>query len=142
MSDNNVIKLAQPEAFTDSLTEILRSGARLERVTVPDIVVYGSDHVSGSAIQVVQPFTIYLAPLAQLEQADEKPLAKYPHADLELVFDLKLAKTKDGLELRLDFADLRGVLGVPVPSDLQQRVKDALSAALQATPLGYSLRRG
>jgi hypothetical protein len=95
VSDNNVIKLAQPEAF-DSLTEILRSGARLEHVTVPDIVVYGSDHVSGSAIQVVQPFTIYLAPLAQLEQADEKPLAKYPHADLELVFDLKLAKTKDG----------------------------------------------
>ena len=28
MSDNNVIKLAQPGAFTDSLTEILRSGAR------------------------------------------------------------------------------------------------------------------
>src|SRR6201993_3430298 len=27
-SDNNVIKLAQPGAFTDSLTEILRSGAR------------------------------------------------------------------------------------------------------------------
>src|SRR5271169_5314313 len=103
-----------------------KSDRLLERVTVPDIVVYGSDHVSGSAIQVVQPFTIYLAPLAQLEQADEKPLAKYPHADLELVFDLKLAKTKDGLELRLDFADLRGELGVPVPSDLQQRVKDAL----------------
>ena len=29
MSDSNVIKLAQPEAFIDSLTEILRSGARL-----------------------------------------------------------------------------------------------------------------
>ena len=28
MSDSNVIKLAQPGAFTDSLTEILRSGAR------------------------------------------------------------------------------------------------------------------
>ena len=28
MSDSNVIKLAQPEAFSDSLTEILRSGAR------------------------------------------------------------------------------------------------------------------
>ena len=28
MSDNNVIKLAQPGAFTDSLTEILRNGAR------------------------------------------------------------------------------------------------------------------
>ena len=28
MSDTNVIKLAQPGAFTDSLTEILRSGAR------------------------------------------------------------------------------------------------------------------
>jgi putative transposase len=28
VSDNNVIKLAQPGAFTDSLTEILRSGAR------------------------------------------------------------------------------------------------------------------
>jgi putative transposase len=28
MSDNNVIKLTQPGAFTDSLTEILRSGAR------------------------------------------------------------------------------------------------------------------
>ena len=28
MSDSNVIKFAQPEAFTDSLTEILRSGAR------------------------------------------------------------------------------------------------------------------
>jgi hypothetical protein len=26
--DSNVIKLAQPGAFTDSLTEILRSGAR------------------------------------------------------------------------------------------------------------------
>jgi putative transposase len=29
VSDSNVIKLAQPEAFIDSLTEILRSGARL-----------------------------------------------------------------------------------------------------------------
>jgi hypothetical protein len=28
VSDNNVIKLAQPGTFTDSLTEILRSGAR------------------------------------------------------------------------------------------------------------------
>ena len=28
MSDSNVIKLAQPGAFTDSLTEILRRGAR------------------------------------------------------------------------------------------------------------------
>ena len=28
MSDSNVIKFAQPGAFTDSLTEILRSGAR------------------------------------------------------------------------------------------------------------------
>ena len=28
MSDSNVIKLAQPGAFTDCLTEILRSGAR------------------------------------------------------------------------------------------------------------------
>ena len=28
MSDSNVIQLAQPGAFTDSLTEILRSGAR------------------------------------------------------------------------------------------------------------------
>ena len=28
MSDSNLIKLAQPGAFTDSLTEILRSGAR------------------------------------------------------------------------------------------------------------------
>ena len=28
MSDSNVIKLAQPGAFTDSLTEILRNGAR------------------------------------------------------------------------------------------------------------------
>ena len=28
MSDHNVIKLAQPGAFTDSLTEILRNGAR------------------------------------------------------------------------------------------------------------------
>ena len=28
MSDSNVIKLAQPGTFTDSLTEILRSGAR------------------------------------------------------------------------------------------------------------------
>ena len=28
MSDSNVIKLTQPGAFTDSLTEILRSGAR------------------------------------------------------------------------------------------------------------------
>src|SRR5437016_12398072 len=28
MTDSNVIKLAQPGAFTDSLTEILRSGAR------------------------------------------------------------------------------------------------------------------
>ena len=28
MSDSNVIKLAQPGVFTDSLTEVLRSGAR------------------------------------------------------------------------------------------------------------------
>ena len=28
MSESNVIKLAQPGTFTDSLTEILRSGAR------------------------------------------------------------------------------------------------------------------
>ena len=28
MSDSNVIKLAQPGAFSDSLTEILRNGAR------------------------------------------------------------------------------------------------------------------
>ena len=28
MTDNNVFKLAQPETFTESLTEILRSGAR------------------------------------------------------------------------------------------------------------------
>ena len=28
MSDSNVIKLAQPGTFTDSLTEILRDGAR------------------------------------------------------------------------------------------------------------------
>src|SRR5467141_1172192 len=28
VSDSNVIKLTQPGAFTDSLTEILRSGAR------------------------------------------------------------------------------------------------------------------
>ena len=28
MSDSNVIQLAQPGAFTDSLTEILRGGAR------------------------------------------------------------------------------------------------------------------
>ena len=28
MTDNNVIKLAQPATFTDSLTEILRNGAR------------------------------------------------------------------------------------------------------------------
>ena len=29
MSDSNVIKFAQPGAFTDSLTEILRKGARV-----------------------------------------------------------------------------------------------------------------
>jgi hypothetical protein len=28
MTDNNIFKLAQPGTFTDSLTEILRSGAR------------------------------------------------------------------------------------------------------------------
>jgi hypothetical protein len=28
VSDSNIIKLAQPGAFTDSLTEVLRSGAR------------------------------------------------------------------------------------------------------------------
>ena len=28
VSDSNVIKLAQPGVFTDSLTEVLRSGAR------------------------------------------------------------------------------------------------------------------
>ncbi len=28
MTDTNVIKLAQPGTFTDSLTEILRNGAR------------------------------------------------------------------------------------------------------------------
>ncbi len=28
MSDSNVIKLAQPGAFADSLTDILRQGAR------------------------------------------------------------------------------------------------------------------
>ena len=28
MSDNNVIKLAQPGVYTDTLTEVLRSGAR------------------------------------------------------------------------------------------------------------------
>ena len=28
MTDNNIIKLAQPETFTDSLTDILRDGAR------------------------------------------------------------------------------------------------------------------
>jgi hypothetical protein len=28
VSDSNLIKLAQPGAFTDSLTEILRNGAR------------------------------------------------------------------------------------------------------------------
>jgi hypothetical protein len=31
VSDSNVIKLTQPGAFTDSLTEILRSGAASER---------------------------------------------------------------------------------------------------------------
>jgi hypothetical protein len=29
VSDSNVIKLARPGAFTDSLTEVLRSGARV-----------------------------------------------------------------------------------------------------------------
>jgi hypothetical protein len=105
---------------------------------VPDILVYGSHHVSGSAIQVVQPFTLYLAPLGQLGPANGEPLMEYSHPDLELVFDLKLVKAKDGLELRLDFAELRSILGVPVPDDLQQTVEDVLAAGLAPTPLDLS----
>ena len=39
MSDSNVIKLAQPGAFIDCLTEILRSGARalLTQAVEPDL---------------------------------------------------------------------------------------------------------
>src|SRR5450759_2103127 len=46
MTDNNVIKLAQPETFIDSLTEILRSRARapLRKISVSE-----SMKVSGCA---------------------------------------------------------------------------------------------
>ena len=46
MSDNNVIKLAQPGAFTDSLTEILRSGARalLTQAVEAEVVEFLAKH--------------------------------------------------------------------------------------------------
>ena len=46
MSDTNVIKLAQPGVFTDSLTEILRSGARalLTQAVEAEIVRWGGGY--------------------------------------------------------------------------------------------------
>jgi hypothetical protein len=38
VSDSNVIKLAQPGAFTDSLTEILRSGERASEMVSVDVL--------------------------------------------------------------------------------------------------------
>jgi putative transposase len=46
VSDSNVIKLAQPGAFTDSLTEILRSGARalLTRAVEAEVAEFIAKH--------------------------------------------------------------------------------------------------
>src|SRR5713226_8864067 len=46
VSDSNVIKLAQPGAFTDSLTEILRSGARalLSRAVEAEVAEFLAKH--------------------------------------------------------------------------------------------------
>ena len=46
MSDSNVIKLAQPGAFNDSLTEILRSGARalLTQAVEAEVAEFLSKH--------------------------------------------------------------------------------------------------
>ena len=46
MSESNVIKLAQPGAFTDSLTEILRSGARalLTQAVEAEVAEFLSKH--------------------------------------------------------------------------------------------------
>ena len=48
MFDTNVIKLAQPGAFTDSLTEILRSGARalLSRAVEAEVAEFLAKHAA------------------------------------------------------------------------------------------------
>jgi hypothetical protein len=111
---------------------------RLERVTGVDTVVYGSHHVSGSRIQLVQPLKLYLAPIAKLEKAGPDPIAAYLHPDVELVLDLALVEAKDGLEMHADFADLRAVFGPALPDDLRQKIKEVLDGALQPTPLDLS----
>jgi len=128
------------------------STTHLERVSVPDILVYGTHHVSGSAIRVVQPFSIYITPLSKLEQANNHPLAEYVTVDLEIVFDLKVIMAKEVVqphsgkkvelepEIHLDFSELRTgvVLPLPTPSYLPDIFTNALSAALKPTPLDLS----
>ena len=48
MFDTNVIKFAQPGAFTDSLTEILRSGARalLSRAVEAEVAEFLAKHAA------------------------------------------------------------------------------------------------
>src|SRR3981081_4001759 len=60
VSDSNVIKLAQPGASTDSLTEILRSGARAlltqaVEAEVAEVLAKHTDLKTGAGAQSVVP---------------------------------------------------------------------------------------
>ena len=54
MSDTNVIKLAQPGVFTDSLTEVLRSGARalLTQAVEAEVAEFLAKHAEDHPLRV------------------------------------------------------------------------------------------
>jgi hypothetical protein len=127
ISDPIVVTAGPGQSVTyyfDHLT--ISSDTHFQRIDSNDILVYGTDHVQGCNLQLVQPISVFVATLQDLQTADDQP-APYQQFDFNITFDVFMSNDKDGWMLHVDFKDLVSTMGLPVPAEIKDTVKQILA---------------
>jgi hypothetical protein len=108
-----------------------------QRAHVTSIAVYDQT-TQGDVIQLVQPFSVYLAALSDLAVADTQPLPTdgYRKVDLSLILNIAAKNEKDGWHLAVTYADLQAL--VPIPDAVKQKLQNAVQNFAPSPPFDLS----
>jgi hypothetical protein len=109
-----------------------------QRAHVSSIAVYDNQSTQGDVIQLVQPFSVYLAALSDLAIADTQPLPSggYLKVDLTLILNVAAGSDKNGWHIAISFADLQAA--VPIPDAVKQTFQSAVQNLAPSTPFDLS----